>query len=368
VLGESAPLLVKKTIPVLAVLVGWIPAAYPAQCATAIGNPYDPPRDGAVAANGLPPGAQVPFRDALMPPLPTWKGHSFRLSQQYPASIPPESQPWLAFDPVSQPSEYLKAVLAYFYEGNIQSSEEYSFDPALNPVRRWYQAPWLDYGINGREFVHGLTRERTSVPGELSPQQKQSWSNYAISYCNAPGGYLLGQIWADHQHPDPTAAPVPEGTVTVKLFFTTAPVAEVPQLAGAPQWQAYIYRDPHDPKPTITSPRRILPVSLLQIEVAVKDRRSLAGWVFGTFAYGGGPAGAAGEGWTNIRSAGLGRGNDPGFSGQGVSNDYLQVQIGLEHFRESQRMGNAASSSARRALTRQFEAFDEIPPQTGGGR
>ena len=54
-----------------------------------------------------------------------------------------------------------------------------------------------------------------------------------------------------------------------------------------------MYADPNDPAPKATSPRAVLSVRLLQIDVAVKDDRvsDMTGWVFGTFVYGGGPWG-----------------------------------------------------------------------------
>ena len=110
---------------------------------------------------------QTPFCDALMAPIPNWTGHVFHLSQDYPTAVGPDVQPWLQFDPKTQPDQYLNAALSYFFEGNIQADTELSFDPTLNNVRAWYNAPWQNVGTNGREFIHGLTRERVSRPQEL---------------------------------------------------------------------------------------------------------------------------------------------------------------------------------------------------------
>ena len=144
------------------------------------------------ASNGYLTGGcdtpQTPFCDALMAPIPTWTGHIFQLSQNYPTAVGPEAQPWVQFDPKTQPDQYLNAVLSYFFEGNIQTDVESSFDPALNTVRTWYNAPWQDVGINGREFIHGLTRERVSRPHELAPEQVHEWNNYAVGFYNPPGG------------------------------------------------------------------------------------------------------------------------------------------------------------------------------------
>jgi hypothetical protein len=261
---------------------------------------------------------QTPFCDALMAPIPNWTGHVFHLSQDYPTAVGPEVQPWLQFDPKTQPDQYLNAALSYFFEGNIQADTESSFDPTLNKVRTWYNAPWQDVGTNGREFVHGLTRERISRPQELGAQQLQQWNNYAVGFYNAPGGMIIGRVWKDHGNPDPTGASFPNGTVAAKLIFTTASQAEVPYLKGSPEWQAYVYANPNDPAPKATSPRAVLSVRLLQIDVAVKDDRvsDMTGWVFGTFVYGG-AGGQSGSGWTNVSSVGVIWGNDPGYSGTG---------------------------------------------------
>jgi len=56
-------------------------------------------------------------------------------------------------------------------------------------------------------------------------------------------------------------------------------------LKGSPQWQAYVYTNPNDPAPMATSPRAVLSLRLLQIDIAVKDDRlsDTTGWVFGTW-------------------------------------------------------------------------------------
>jgi hypothetical protein len=279
-------------------------------------------------------GAHQPFCDAMMAPTPGWTGNVFKLSQDYPASAPQDEQPWLKLDPRTQPLEYLKAVLAYFYDGNIRDDVETSFDPTLDKTRMWYNAPWQDFGVGGREFVHGLTRERVNVPGELAPTQTSYWNNYAVGFYNAPGAVTIGKVWADHVNPQAALATMPEGTVGAKLLFTTASVDEVPYLKGSPEWNAYIYQDVHARSPKQTDPRAIVKVRLLQIDIAVKDSRvgSTTGWIFGTFVYGGGPGGPAGSGWTNVAPVGSSWGNDPSYSGTGpVGEQLLNPDVHMPH-------------------------------------
>ena len=177
-------------------------------------------------------------------------------------------------------------MLTYALEGNTAID----FEVQNNPVRTWYHAPWLDTGCFGREFVHGLTRERSSRSGELHPNQTSFIDNWAVGFYNAAGGYTIGQVWnTPNGVPDPTKAIFPVGTVGFKLLFTTALTTEVPFLAGSFEWQANIYPRtggnpcvPNRPPPA----RQTQIVRLLQVDLAVRDDRAAGtGWVFGTFIY-----------------------------------------------------------------------------------
>jgi hypothetical protein len=191
----------------------------------------------------------------------------------------------------------------------LQGSEAADWDGAANPVRKWYNAPWLHWGRNGREFVHGLTYERVSQPGELASTQTQSFQNWAIGFYNDRGGYTLGQVWRNSNDPNPALATFPEGSVSFKLLFTQASVAQVLYLRGSKEWDANIYATialPTNPQNT----RQIETLRLLQLDIAVKDSRaSETGWVFGTFIYNGllpGP-----RMWDRLVPVGLMWGNDP---------------------------------------------------------
>lgn len=318
----------------------------------------------------------TPFCASTVPLPANWGGHVFRMSQDYPATEQPDdAMPWLAFDPRTAPSDYIRAALDHFYDGNIRSDLETSFDPELNSKRAWFHAPWQNspLDVNGREPIHGLTRERVSRPFELSEAQDLQWNNYAVGFYNAPGGYTIGQVWADHGKPDASkASSLPDGTVAAKLLFTTAPTTQVPYLAGAPEWDAYVYADPNDPRPTLQSPRAVMKVRLLQIDIAVKDSRvaSTTGWVFGTFVYGGGPGGAAGEGWSNVEPVGVMWGNDPGFSGSGdLQETWINPKVTMPHLGFQGRLNgpvdNKISSCLSCHSTAQIPVGQMVPP-TGG--
>jgi hypothetical protein len=128
----------------------------------------------------------------------------------------------------------MQAVIDYCYEGNL----EVEFRGQDNATRKWYHAPWLHPGPNGREFTHGLTGERLSRTRELAATQSSAFHNFAVGLYNAGGGYAIGRVWADPNHPDPSKAAFPEGTVAFKLLFTMAAKDQVPYLDGAPEWIA----------------------------------------------------------------------------------------------------------------------------------
>ena len=334
---------------------------------------------------GTPPGAAqgdcdtptTPFCNALMKPPAGWRGHVFKLAQDYPAAAPSDAMPWLKFDPRTQPNQYAQAVLDYFYEGNIRPDVEESFDPAQNTVRKWYNAPWQDFGKGGREFIHGLTRERVTPVGDLITPSGDcaaakvprtcNWNNYAVGFYNAPGGATIGKVWTDHGKPDPSLANFPEGTVAAKLLFTTAPVSMVPYLAGSPEWNAYVYADPHIQSSEIPNDpakrmRAVLAVRLLQIDIAVKDSRfaSTTGWVMGTFVYGGGPNGPAGSGWTNVAPVGVMWGNDPNhLDGSALEQTMLNAAVHMPHVGYQGRLNGPVDNPISSCLS--CHATGEVP-------
>ncbi|MGL4575212.1 MAG: hypothetical protein ACRCV9_10530 [Burkholderiaceae bacterium] len=244
--------------------------------------------------------AWAQFPDARNPPPAGWSGPVFKLKQDYPQTRPALGvRPWMQFDFRTQPNQYMQAVLSYVLEGN----KEVDFVVQNNSVRGWYHAPWMHAGPAGREFIRGLTRERSSRPRELHPNQAGTWENWAVSVYNPRGGYTLGRVWANPNGPNPDVARFPVGTVSTKLIFTEAPVSEVPYLANSVEWQADINRA----SGTGTRPT----LRLLQVDVAVRDARAVSttGWVFGTFIYDANAPGATP--WDRLVPVGLMWGNDP---------------------------------------------------------
>lgn len=241
-------------------------------------------------------------------------GSVFVPSFAFPATNPETGPyPWERKSFRTDPKAYLAAVLGYVFEG--MDTTTWRVD--LNPSRKWYHVPWMHLGSKGREFMHGLTRERSSPKGELGSGQKRCVQNWAVGFYNPAGGVTLGEIWGDGtQPPVPAKARFPVGTVVAKLLFTHATETEVPMLAGAPRWQANV----HDPAKLDTRgcPEEIdrvaAEVRLLQLDVAVRDKdaNSTTGWVFGTFVYNGALSGS--DPWAKLEPVGLMWGNDPDLS------------------------------------------------------
>jgi hypothetical protein len=125
------------------------------------------------------------FPNAHEQPVSGWKGPVFSLSQDYAATRPTnQAMPWKTIDFRTNPDGYLKAVLQYAYEGNI----DVDWRGQDNATRTWYHAPWLHTGIKGREFIHGLTRERSARVKRLHPNQTQQLGAYAVGMYNPLGG------------------------------------------------------------------------------------------------------------------------------------------------------------------------------------
>lgn len=261
-----------------------------------------------------PPSTAVSFpsHDPRFPP-PSDVKSPFALRQDYPETYNAnQSYPWDDIDFKEKPELYMRTVLNYSLEGNL----EVDFKVQDNKVRNWYHAPWLhDDGRkagNGREYWHGLTRERASEPLELHQNQTAQVENWAIGFYNEPGGHTLRKVWLTGGAPDPSQSTFPEGTVSFKLLFTTGTVEQVPFLAGTKEWTANVY--PCNPRPEVPpcpdSKKRVdRTVRLLQIDIAVKDKDAgETGWVFGTFIYD-----ASREGnnvWEKMAPVGLSWGDD----------------------------------------------------------
>ena len=283
-----------------------------------------------------------------------WTGPVFKLSQQYPDVLPAMGDyPWLDKSirvengQIKNPAAYLEAVKRYVLAGNTASSEIVNFGD--NKVRPWFHIPWMDYEPTGREFTHGLTHEIDSRPGFLDVNQTGISSTWAVSGINDRGGWAIGQVWcrpekASDTDPYPDAYMLnpdeerpnsfPNGTAEVKFLFTTGGPDQIPWLKNTLEWQADINQLAPHPKDKPFEPcdgdgkgcrrgescnigvcftgRKPGKVYLMQVDVAVRDDRTVTGWAFGTFAYNARSSGATV--FDRLVPIGLMWGNDPGIT------------------------------------------------------
>jgi hypothetical protein len=257
-------------------------------------------------------------------PMPNeYQGRIFQLSQYYPRERPEIDGPVrriLEIDFRKDWEKYITAVRDYIYDGNIET-EGVSADFYLenNKLRRWYHIPWQHWGPFGREGIHGLTKEGPVMAKMLAPTQTGVYQTYAVGFYNAPGGWVIGQVWKDAQNPDldfmRRNRGFPVGTVVGKVLFTTAPVAEVPFLTAPIEWLAYATTSFKE-----MNQRQVTTVRFIQMDIMVRDPRAddVGGWVFGTFVYNG--ALARDNPWHNVVPVGLQWGNDPDVSSYPESN------------------------------------------------
>ena len=287
-----------------------------------------------------------------------WTGMQFAMSKDYPTTRPTEpTQPWRQLSFRTQSEQYIMALRDYALEGNV----EVDWVVQNNAVRKWYHAPGLAVGGNGREFIRGMTRERVSRPGELHPNQTDRHENWAVGMYNPIGGYVLGRVWANPNQPDPSKGDFNNGAVAIKLLFTTAPVAQVPYLDGAPEWQGNIGRT--------VSQRSPQTLRLLQVDVAVRETRnsSRTGWVFGTFVYQNTAPGT--DPWRKLVPVGLMWGNDPSVTAQDIDNgamlrqQWINPNVTLPHLGWKGRLNGPVDNPSSSCLS--CHAFAGFPHPNG---
>jgi hypothetical protein len=248
----------------------------------------------------------------FMPPAHQYVGRVFKLSQDYPAKLPgtPPDVCTKDFDEIKKGwRQYLLEVRAYCFEGNVGAADvEDDWRVENNKKRPWYHMPWQHYGPNGREGIHGLTKEAPVQVRQLAWTQGYSGGQtYAVGYYNEFGGYTIGQVWKDHEHPAPSDLKIefPVGTVVCKVLFVDVPTDQVPFLNPPLTWQGYItdnYQSTH---------RKIRPLALIQMDVMVRHKDAPTGWIFGTFQYNGRRPGSGKKAsWDNLVPVGLQWGND----------------------------------------------------------
>lgn len=280
--------------------------------------------------------AKIAFRDSVNEPPPGYSGPVFKLSDDYPERLPAAEAPWLKvkvdFSSNEKPvwkdyAPYLDAILQYVVEGqNGQLTDEAGWNVQVGGQTRWFHVPWMAYDPkSGREFTHGCTNERTaSYENFVGPlpfgdqMTSESFESWAFGVYNPVGAYSIGKTFPKSGVPAisksdsriPEGLPFAEGTLVAKVLFATATPEQVPFLKNSPKWTVNQHEFPgaSGKKGTL---RKLGPVRLVQMDVAVVDHRSPMRWVFGTFAYNGTLAGADAPWYRRMSPVGLQWGSDP---------------------------------------------------------
>lgn len=255
---------------------------------------------------------QQPFPDFgfMVPPSEIKNiNEVFKLSQQYPKTLPKNKLPdFYNIDYKKDWREYLLSVKSYCFEGNT----DVDFRVEKNKQKKWYHMPFQHYSTNGREGYHGLTREAGIGKNQLAPTQSYSTAGaWAVGFYNDVAGYTIGKVWEDHENPDITkmAGGFKHGSVLFKLLFSSFPkdVAEsqVPFLTNGIWWDAYgnyVFED-------APLSRSKIQVVFTQMDVMVRDSKSPTGWIFCSFQYNGELN--KDDKWNNLIPVGIMWGQDP---------------------------------------------------------
>ena len=243
-------------------------------------------------------------------PPASYSGRVFKLSQNYPNQLPPmEDYPWLKIGfknggPVD-PRAYLQALLDYGLEGNVEAN----FYVEDNKVRKWYGMPWMDWntevasdwpGTDGREFVHGFTHEFDSSGKTLSTLQNDFVDTWSGGYFNDRAAFGIGQVYCDPDNPKPGALnpdPAALNNFPNGSYHHQAPLLDGDRKAVADRQRtrssgkrtssSMMIRSWRNKGPISRFARAIATIRLIQIDVSVRDDRSITGWLLGTFGYDG---------------------------------------------------------------------------------
>ena len=257
------------------------------------------------------------FAHMLSPTV--YKGKVFRLSDDYPTSLPRKDKAIkeiLSIDYEDDWEQYSLAIRDYIFEGNIDQDGDYENDffAENNDERDWYHVPWLHWGARGREGFHGLTAEVTVGKQLLAREQVEPTQAYALAMYNDIAAYTIGKIWppeggVPNIHALEKGVSFDEGAVIAKILLIKLGEEQVPYLTDPITWKGYVAEG--NEFPTEQSVRKVFDLHVVQLDFMIKDRRAVnaGGWVMGTLVY----LGDKGNDnrWYNLTPLGIIFGNDP---------------------------------------------------------
>lgn len=201
-------------------------------------------------------------------------------------------KPWAGLD-LSDPKQALKFTLLvqkYFYENMANQNpknNDFNFIAQNNKNRFWCHMPWQHVGVVGREAVHGMTKERDLAPSPFMPNFKNATpgTNWGIAYYNDDACHAIENVFGNSSNPriepDFTKSNFDDGSVIIKMLFTTA---NFPEIKNAFAWNGSV-------SDVGATERKIQPVRHIQMDIAVKDyslkgtNKNVNSWVMAAFYY-----------------------------------------------------------------------------------
>jgi hypothetical protein len=258
-----------------------------------------------------------PFADhnGVLPPASAYSGPLFKLSHVYPGLQPAPPMPWraaLGGGPLTASSApaYAQALKdAIAADMRVLLLDYANWDAGQ---RGWYNDPWLGAA---REPIHGLSVGLGVIEAGLFPKSGLSrpFTSYIVTYYNRTAGQTLGRIWgrsALQPAIDQASTQYAEGSITVKLAFTTADPGAWPAMKGSPSWPAFVAANATTGQ--LDTPA-VQALYLLQVDVVVKDTQAAphTGWVFTTLVYDKDRRPGRSGVWDQLVPLGAQWGNDP---------------------------------------------------------
>lgn len=231
-----------------------------------------------------------PFSNASELAPTMYKGPTFMLSHDYPASAPTPAMPWRAainngiITPANA-SAYVEALKKSIGNDMRVLLQDYAHWDAAK--LGWYNEPWLG---SLREPIHGMYHGAKELDKSLFQASglKRPITTYVLTYYDKTAAQTLNHIWGTSaMTPNVTkeTTQYAEGAIVIKAAFVTAGPDLWPPMKGALSWPLYITLN------ATSTQKHLTPVMtntyLMQFDVIVKDSVSApkTGWVFSTLVY-----------------------------------------------------------------------------------
>lgn len=203
-------------------------------------------------------------------------------------------RPWKGMDISTPQGAFAFAVLLqkYVYDGMFEGGDKNPDNNLIaqnNKEREWCHMPWLQAGDSGREWVHGLTKERDLYPSPTMEVYKAATkgSDWGVAYFNSYACATLAKVFGSERMPnsvlkiDESNSASQDGSLVAKFLFTTA---NWPAVKSAFKWTANL-SGPGNTARELGDARHI------QMDIAVRDS-SLKGtlselnhWVMVTYYF-----------------------------------------------------------------------------------